>query len=378
MSLARSTLIYEYRKFLPAVMAVAFSGLLVLIQVGLLLGLFSGVSVPIDLSGADLWAGFPDTKSVELARPISIKNEFKIRMHSEVKSVERMYFGIADWRKPDGGTVSGYLYAFDSDENRKSFMKILTPELREALKEPGSLIVAEEDLNKLDVKVGEYGHMNGKKARIIGTVKSVRGVGGASFLCSSITFRKLDQNLQNLDLVPWFLIELKNSERANIVMNELNEEQQNLSQQMYKVWLAHELSLKSQLYWLFETGVGIGVGFASLLGLVVGAAITSQTLMSAISSSIREYATLRALGVSFRSLTIIVAEQTFWVGGLGMVITIAGAFLLEIVAKKMNVAILLPWWLLATTAFLVIFVAFVSGFLALRALRKADPATLLR
>jgi putative ABC transport system permease protein len=378
MSLARSTLIYEYRKFIPAVMAVAFSGLLVLIQVGLLLGLFSGVSVPVDLSGADLWAGFPDTKSVELARPISIKNEFQIRMHSEVKSVERMYFGVADWRKPDGGTVSGYLYAFDSDETRKAFVKILTPELREALKEPGSLIVAEEDLSKLDVKIGEHGHMNGKRAKIIGVVKGIRGVGGASFLCSSTTFRKLDQNLQNLDLVPWFLIELKNPKRAKTVMNELNQEQQNFGRQMYKVWIADELSRKSQLYWLLETGVGIGVGFASLLGLAVGSAITSQTLMSAISSSIREYATLRALGVSFRSLTMIVAEQTFWVGGLGMMTTIVGAFLLGIVAKKMNVAILLPWWLLAATAFLVIVVAFLSGLLALRALKKADPATLLR
>ena len=67
-SIARLTLAREWRRFLPAVLAVGFAGLLVLMQLVLLLGIFRTVSVYIDRSAADLWVGYPETKSVDLAR----------------------------------------------------------------------------------------------------------------------------------------------------------------------------------------------------------------------------------------------------------------------------------------------------------------------
>ncbi len=43
-ALARKTLIYEWRKFLPAALAVAFSGLLLLMMTALMFGIFSGAA----------------------------------------------------------------------------------------------------------------------------------------------------------------------------------------------------------------------------------------------------------------------------------------------------------------------------------------------
>ena len=54
MSFALATLWFERRRYLPAVLAVAFSALLVALQLGLLIGTFSMVSVPIDHTRADL------------------------------------------------------------------------------------------------------------------------------------------------------------------------------------------------------------------------------------------------------------------------------------------------------------------------------------
>ena len=52
-----ATLWHERNRYLPAVLAVAFSALLIALQCGLLLGLFSITSTPIDHAGADLWVG---------------------------------------------------------------------------------------------------------------------------------------------------------------------------------------------------------------------------------------------------------------------------------------------------------------------------------
>src|SRR6266849_6028565 len=70
MSYALTTLWYERQRFLPAVLAVAFSALLIALQCGLLLGLFSITSIPIDESRADVWVGHPAVPSVDLGRPI--------------------------------------------------------------------------------------------------------------------------------------------------------------------------------------------------------------------------------------------------------------------------------------------------------------------
>ena len=49
MSYSLATLWYERQRFIPGVLAVAFSAVLVALQMGLLLGNFSFVSTPVDL-----------------------------------------------------------------------------------------------------------------------------------------------------------------------------------------------------------------------------------------------------------------------------------------------------------------------------------------
>ena len=71
MSLALKTLIHDWRRFLPAVVAVAFSGLLVLLQAAVILGIFSLSSLYVTRSGADLWIGFPGVQSLDQGRPVT-------------------------------------------------------------------------------------------------------------------------------------------------------------------------------------------------------------------------------------------------------------------------------------------------------------------
>ena len=66
MSYSLTTLWYERQRFLPGVLAVGFSALLIALQCGLLLGLFSITSIPIDESNAHIWVGHPDVPSVDL------------------------------------------------------------------------------------------------------------------------------------------------------------------------------------------------------------------------------------------------------------------------------------------------------------------------
>ena len=61
---------HERSRYLPGVLAVAFSAVLIALQCGLLLGLFSITSIPVDHAAADIWVGNANVLSVDLGRPI--------------------------------------------------------------------------------------------------------------------------------------------------------------------------------------------------------------------------------------------------------------------------------------------------------------------
>lgn len=373
-SLARAILIYEWRRFLPAVLAVAFAGLLVLIQFGLLLGMFSAVSVYIDRSSADLWVGFPGTQSVDQPRSIPEKVENQLRMDPDVIDVERYTWTQADWKRPNGGRISATLIGINPKAESMTFSHLLTPQLRQLLWVPGNLLVDESDLDKLGVKVGDYTELQGKRVRVAGTVRGMRSMGGANVISSLSTARSIDPILLNNN-IDYFLVKIKDPAQAETVRDRL---QPHGSFRHYQIWTAGEFSLQSVTYWLFESGAGGGFLFSSVLGFIVGIVITSQTLIAAIVSAQREYATLRALGVSSGPLSGVVLEQSFWIGIAGLCIASLASVLIAAGAELFYVTFTIPLIAAVSILLLVMAITLLSGLSALRALNRAEPFTLLR
>ena len=375
-SLARATLIYEWRRFLAAILAVSFSGLLVLIQVALLLGMFGTVSNYIDHSKADLWIGYRDTKSVDLGRNIPAANEVFIRMHPEVRQVERFLLWFGDWRRPDGAVLSVFVVGIDTRPNGLALAKRVSPEQRAALNTPDTVLVDVAEADKLQAKIGTLVEINGRRMKVAGIVSGLRSIGGANVVASLATAERLmDSTSSKTQETTYFLARLVDGANVEKVRAALEPRG---ARQAFSVWEAGSFSQQSQTYWLLESGAGVGAGFASLLGLMVGILITSQTLRATLMASVREYATLRALGVSLRSLRAVVLEQAFWIGIIGLSITVVTTVSVALLAWQAQVAMSFPGWLLVSVAVLTILVALGSGLLALKPLFQAEPATLLR
>ncbi|MCW7539464.1 ABC transporter permease [Aquabacterium sp. A7-Y] len=372
-SIARANLIYEWRRYLAAVLAITFAGLLVVVQLALLLGLFGTVSVIVDKSAAHLWIGFRNTESVDLGRPISPTSDAAAWTHPGVERIERYVSAYGDLRRADGVPVSVLINAIDAGDQALAFRQLLTRSERALLREPGAILVDGADVAKLGAEVGKAIEINGKRAYIAGVVEGLRAVGGVNILTSFATARSLAP--ETAEQVTFYLVRLRPGFDTEDVAQQLADPG---PLPRYSVWPAHELSVRSQSYWLLESGSGIGSGFASLLALIVGIAITSQTLAGAVIASVKEFAALRALGVSQRSLRQVVIEQSLWVGAVGLAVTAVLTLAIAWVGEQFRIAMDFPWWMLATVACLMAGIAVLSGLLALRPLLNAEPASLLR
>lgn len=371
--LARKTLIHEWRRFLPAMLAVAFSGLLLLMQAALVFGIFGSTAVYITASDADLWVGYPGTQSIELGRPIGPAARTALLMDPGVARVEPFAWVDGDWRGPAGtGGVSVFVSGISTEPGGMIFSDVLTSEQRASLKEPFAVIVDRADLSKLGVPIGGQALINGDLVRIVGVANGIRALGGVNVLASLDTARALDNDTGGTE-VAYYVAKLKPGADADAVAARVD-----ASAHGYAAWTAASFARRAVFYWMFQTGAGLGVIFLAVVVFIVGAIITSQTLMGAIAGSVREYATLHALGVSLGSLRRVVLEQAAWIGVCGLIagvllsLGLIGLAKLEDVPVELN----LPAWI--ACAALVMGIALVSGAAAVRALRSADPALLLR
>jgi putative ABC transport system permease protein len=375
-ALARKTLLHEWRRFLPAVLAVALSCLLLLVQTALVLGIFGSAAVAIERSAGDLWVGYPGTQSVELGRVLPPDTENWLRMDPDVAMVEPFLWNDGDWRTGAGlGAVSISVSGISTRRGARLFAHALNDGLRERLAQPDAVIVDRADLPKLRSAVGDRPRINGHEVQIVGSSDGLRALGGVNVLASLDTARRLADSSAGDERATYYLVSLNEPARAESVRERLAHDG---IRHGYQVWTREAFARQAVSYWMFETGAGLGVLFLSGVVCLVGLTVTSQALMAAVAGSVPEYATLHALGVGMAALRRVVLSQAAWVGAVGLLLGAFGSAGALWLAHEHDVPVALtPPPVLGCLA-LVMAIALLSGLAATRVLQRADPATLLR
>ncbi len=371
MSYSLATLWHERNRFLPGVLAVAFSAVLVVMQCGLLLGLFSICSIPIDHTGADLWVGNADVSSVDLGQPLPGSWLARVALEPEVARAEIYLQGFAYWAMPGGGSELVCVIGGRLEPGALGALRELTPELRERLTEPGAVVIDEAELGRLGVRgVGDVAEVFGHRVRVVGLVRGLKSLAGPYVFCSVGTARPLLR--YQADQATYVLARCKHPEDVPVVRRKLR------AYPEMAAFTSPEFSLRSRLHWLIKTKAGIAMGCAAVLGLLVGAVVTSQTLYAATAASLKEYAVLRALGIPRWRLRAAVLAQSFWVGVTGLVVALPVIWGLGELALVLEAKVILAPLLVIGAAGLTMLMVLVSGLAALRSLRLVEPAALLR
>jgi putative ABC transport system permease protein len=375
MSLARATLRHEWRRFLPGVLSVAFAGVLMLVQLGLLLGMFGTVTVLVDDSDANLWVTSPETQSFDQSRDIPTQLAALLRLHPAVRRTDTLLTHDADWRSGDDTRVAVVLVGLQPRGDALACPRPMRATLCARLAEPDAVVVDEAEADKLNAAPGRLAELNGHRVRVVGLSQGLRSIGNTYVFASWQTARELSEAAPNGDDLATFVLARTDSKEPEPVRRDL---QQLLRRPAYRVWTAAGFSEHSQSWWLLESGVGAGFLFSSLLGLIIGTVITSQTLRGVILASLREYATFRAIGVPAARLGAVVLEQSLWIGAIGGLLTLLVSGLAVVLAKAFYVPLVLTWWAVLTAVLIGLLTAAISGLMALRELYRLQPAELLR
>ncbi len=144
-----------------------------------------------------------------------------------------------------------------------------------------------------------------------------------------------------------------------------------------RVFTRDEIEQRERDYWMHRTSVGIIFQMGVFIALVVGVLFVYQVIATDIRDHFAEYATLKAIGYSLWYLSGVVLRQALVLAVLGYFPAFFAALgLYALGRQEAQLLLSMTWMRAAGVLLLAIAMCSLSGLLALRKVRTADPADL--
>ena len=124
-----------------------------------------------------------------------------------------------------------------------------------------------------------------------------------------------------------------------------------------------------------DSPVAVVFGFGAAIGMLVGLVIVVEILSADVHDHLAEYATLKAMGFTNRSLIGVVFEQSLILSVAGFIPGLAASLALYAVVRSLlTMPIGMTLERLLLVLFLAVALCVIAGAIAMRRVRKADPA----
>lgn len=299
----------------------------------------------------------------------------------EVQCATPFYVELNQWRNPQDGTKRGILM-IGADPNDQVFQ---SPELQQSLARlvaPEFLLIDRQSRREFgpangrrfgDLDVGVQTELAEQAVRIVGCFSLGSGLAAnGSVILSDRGFARTLPG-RTTDDVSLGLIKVGDNAHAEAVAAKLRRILPPDVEVLTRVQVAdYEVNR-----WVNETQIGVIFQLGVLVSLIVGAAIVYQVLSSDVARHLSEYATLKAMGYRNFYLVRVVFRQALILAaaGFGLAVVLSEG-LYRFTTKVANVPIEMNMQRSAAVFGLSVGMCLVSSLIAIRRLRKAEPAAL--
>lgn len=371
-SLAWRNLFHDRVRLVVTLVGIVFSVVLTSVQFGLFLGFVRATADLIDRSGADLWILSRGVVNLENGIPFTERKYHQASGVDGVAEARRLTINFSTWKKPNGSDESILLMGVEPEGGLGIPWNLVAGRV-EDLRQPDAVIIDELYKEKLGVtELGQVFEIQGRRARVVGMTRGIR-----IFTTSPAVFTTIDRARQYFglpgDQTIYVLIRLAAGADPEEVRQSL---QSRLS--YVEVLTTAAFARKQAFYWMFETGAGVSVLIAALLGLVVGVVVVAQTIYASTMDHLREYGTLKAMGASNGYLYGVIIRQALISGAIGYALGILISIIVSETSLSTTTAIILPWWLLLVLFVITQVMCVAASMVSINKVTRLDPAMIFK
>ena len=341
-------------------------------QVGLLVGWCNTCSAIIRHADADVWVLAEGTSALDYGSGIPEQRLYLARGVPGVARADPMIMTWSTWQRPDGRRLNVALVGLDATGNGGPW--VMRDGDRDRVHLPDGVIIDELYLKLLGVTgTGDEVEMYGRKAVIRGVSREIRTLTASPHVFASMDGARRYDPRYAADEITYVLVRSASGHTPEAVRDRLRAELPHV-----EVLTAREFAVRTMRYWMLGTGLGITVVLTAVLGLAVGAVVTSQTLFTVTQEHIRDYATLSAVGFGRGRLLGCVVVQ-------GLVLATGGVLIgsaLFAVASTVSARTAIPLDMLPVVYAGLVGASVASSLggavVSLRLVSRVDPASVFR
>jgi putative ABC transport system permease protein len=367
----------EKTRLAVALAGIAFADILMFMQLGFRDSLYySNVRFHSSLRG-DIVLINSQSSALLSMKPISHRRLYKALDLQAVQSVHPIYLDYTSWKNPITGIPRNLLVIGFNPQSNVLKLEGLEENL-DKIKIPDVVLYDRSSRQEYGPIAAKFAQGKLVTAEVRRRLIKVGGLFtlGASFgadgnlITSDVNFLRIFFNRQP-GLIDIGLIKLKPGANADAVAKELR----NYLPPDVRVLTKQEYIDKERNFWASSTAIGFIFTLGTIMGFIVGTVIVYQILYTEVADHLVEYATLKAIGYAQEYLLIVILQEALILAILGYIPGLAFSLFLYQQARQ---ATLLPVYMSAGRAIqvliLTIIMCFISGAIAVRKLRYADPA----
>ena len=367
-TLAFRNLCHDRVRLVATVVGIVFSIILVTVQLGVFLSFERMVTTMIDHAQADFWIVPSETKSFEESSFLNGSERLQALSINGVTAAVPVIVGYASWRKPNGGASTPVLVIGTPDTSvGLQPWNVVEGSVRD-LSVPEGVAIDRSYFEQLGIaQIGEHAEINNHKARVVAVTKGIR-----SFTTTPHVFASLERARAYLGAPPnkanFFIVRIAPNADAEVIRSRLA-----ASLPGAEVLTSEQFRHRTRQFWLFDTGAGAALLGSAILGIIVGTIIVAQTLYSSTKDHLKEFATLRAIGSSYKYILKVILGQALLSAVIGF--SIAAAIDLVLVRMTADAAlpiIMTPALTLGLFALTVAMCA-IAAVSAIRVVTRIDP-----
>lgn len=139
-----------------------------------------------------------------------------------------------------------------------------------------------------------------------------------------------------------------------------------------------EFSWRTVVYFMKATGIPINFGIAVVLGFIVGTAIAGQTFYQFTLDNLRHFGALKAMGATNGRLLRMILLQSVVVGLLGYGLGVGLASVFGLLVGRSELAFRLLWQTLAMTGIAVMVICMLASVVSLWKVVRLEPAVVFK
>ncbi len=374
--LAWRQLMGEKKRFAVAVVGVAFGVMLMLFQLGIFRAFMVMVVRPIAALRGELVMVSRDFQYIISTEPFPERRLVQAQALPEVGKVYPLRLRYGQWRHPDTGRQCDVaLYGIRPDANPFTLPEI-EAQLDVLSLADGALYdeLSTSDYGDVAARLRQdgvlVGEINKRRIRVLGLFPLGETLAAyGNVIVGAETFQRILE--RKAGLIELGMIELVPGADAATVAARLKE----LLPKDVEILTRAELMSREQAYWQANTPLGFIVTAGLVIALFVGAIIVYQILYTDINEHLREYATLKAMGMSDGFFIRILLQEACILPAFGFVPGLAlSAGLFWLAETAGNLPTRLNVSDTAWIAGLTVGMCLVAGLCATRRLRAAEPA----